>query len=69
MQQNNTTSEEEWIFEEVSKWAATIKSMTDDVGPYLVRSDVNESVLLSMQRHNLMEIGVTNVGSLALLPK
>ena len=44
----NTTSEEDWICEEVSKWAATIKVMTDDVGPSLVSSGTNGYVLLDM---------------------
>ena len=52
-QQKSTTSEEEWSCEEVSKWAATIKRMTDDIGPSLVRSGVNESVFLYIQRYNL----------------
>ena len=69
VQQKNTTSEEEWSCEEVSKWAATIKRMTDDVGPSLVRSGVNESVFLSIKRYNLKETGLTQVGSLALLLK
>ena len=62
MQQKNTASAEEWNCEEVSKWVATIKGMPDDVGPDLVRNDINRAVLLVMQREDLKEIGVTQVG-------
>ena len=48
---------------------ATIKCMPDDFGPNLVRNDINRAVLLVMQREDLKEIGVTQVGSLALLLK
>ena len=44
----NKTSEEEWICEEFSKWSATIKVMTNDVGPSLVRSGANGYVLIDM---------------------
>ena len=42
------TSEEEWSCEEVSKWAATIKAMTDDVGTFLVSIGDNGSILLDI---------------------
>ena len=42
------TSEEEWICEEVSKWAATIKAMTDDVGTFLVSIGDNGYILLDI---------------------
>ena len=44
----NKTSEEEWICEEVSKWAATIKVMTDGVGNSIVSIGDNGYVLLDM---------------------
>ena len=69
VQRKNTTSAEEWSCEEVAKWVATIKGMPDDIGPALMRNDVSGTVLLAMQRDDLKEIGVTQVGSLALLLK
>ena len=69
VQQKNTASAKEWSCEEVAKWVATIKGMPDYVGPALVRNDINGAVLLAMQRDDLKEIGVTQVGSLALLFK
>ena len=44
----NKTSEEEWSREEVSKLAATIKAMKDDVGTFLVIIGDNGSILLDM---------------------
>ena len=43
--------------------------MPDDVGPALVRNDVNGGALLVMGREDLKEIGVTKAGPLALLLK
>ena len=42
------TSEEEWSCEEVSKWAATIKVMKDDVGTFLVSIGDNGYILLDI---------------------
>ena len=53
VQQNHTASADDWSCEEVSKWVATIKGMPDDVGPSLVRNDVNGSALLFMGREDL----------------
>ena len=47
-QQKSTTSEEEWSCEEVSKWAATIKAMTDDVGTFLVSIGDNVYIVLDI---------------------
>ena len=41
--------------------------MPDDVGPSLVRNDVNGTALLVMGREDLVEIGVTKAGTLDLL--
>ena len=49
-QQKNTASSEEWNWEEVAKWVATIKGMPDDVDPAYVRNDVNVSAFIFMGR-------------------
>ena len=69
MQQKNKASAEEWSYEEVANWVATIKGMPDDVDPALVRNDVNGAALLVMGQEDLKEIGVTKAGPLALLLK
>ena len=69
VQQDNTTSAEEWSCEKVSKWVTTIKCMPYDVGSALVRNDVNGAALLVTGREELKEIGVTKAGTLALLLK
>ena len=43
--------------------------MPNDIGPALVRNDVNGAALLVMVREDLKEIGVTKTGPLALLLK
>ena len=55
--------------EDVSKWFATIKVMPYDVGPTLVRNDVNGNRLLFMGWEYLKEMGVTKTGPFALLIK
>ena len=62
VRQKNTASVEEWNFEEVAKCLTTIKVIPDDVGPALVRNDINGAFLLAMQQEDLKEICVTQVG-------
>ena len=69
MQQVNTLSLEEWSFKEFVKWVATIKGMSDDVGPDLVRNDANGAAFIVMGQEDLKEIGVTKAGPLSILLK
>ena len=55
--------------EDVANWVETIKGMPYDVGPTLVRNDVNGAELLVMVCKHLKEMGVINTGLLALLIK
>ena len=68
-QNDKTEPEKQWSCEKVSKWDATIKGLPDDIGPALVRNNVNWPTLLVMGREDLKEIGMTKSGPLDLLLK
>ena len=67
VQQKDTASTEEWSCDEVAKWVATIKGMPEDVGTSFLGNKVNGAALFVMGREDFKEIGVTQVGPLALL--
>ena len=67
VQQKHSASADDWSCEEVSKWVATIKGMTDDVGTTFLGDKVNGAALIVMGREYFKEIGVSQVGPLALL--
>ena len=56
-----------WICENVAKRVTEIEGMTDDIGNNFLGNKVNGVALLVMGQEDIKEIGVTQVGSLAIL--
>ena len=67
VQQDKTASVKKWSCEDVAKWVIEIEGMPDNIGTTFLGNKVNGAALLVMVREDFKEIGVTQVGPLALL--
>ena len=56
-----------WRYDDVAKWVTSIEGIPDDINTTLLENNINGTALLVMGWEELKEIGMDQVGSLALL--
>ena len=67
VQQDKTSSVKKWSYYAVTKWITAIEGMTDDIGTTFLDYKINGTALLVVRWEYLKEIGMNQVGTLALL--
>ena len=67
VQQDKTSSVKKWSYDAVEKWVTAIEGMPDDIGTTFLDDKINGTALLVVGWEYLKEIGMNQVGTLALL--
>ena len=67
VQQDKTSSVKKWSYYAVTKWLTSIEGMPDDIGTTFLDNKINGTALLDLGREDLKEIGMNQIGTLALL--